>query len=44
MIVPTVSDKSVTAHAEAFQAVVWHLVVTHPDVQRVATKWESACG
>ena len=44
VIVPTVSDKSVTAHAEAFQAVVWHLVVTHPDVQRVATKWESACG
>ena len=42
VIVPTVSDKSVTAHAEAFQAVVWHLVVTHPDVQRVATKWESA--
>ena len=44
VIVPTVSDKSVTAHAEAFQAVVWHLVVTHPDVQRVATKWESASG
>ena len=44
VIVPTVSDKSVTAHAEAFHAVVWHLVVTHPDVQRVATKWESASG
>ena len=44
VIVPTVSDKSVPAHAAAFQAGVWHLVGTHPDVQRVATKWEAACG
>lgn len=41
VIVPTVNAKSVTAHTESFQAVIWHLLVSHPDVQIVPMKWES---
>jgi D-sedoheptulose 7-phosphate isomerase len=42
VIVPTVNPAHVTPHAEAFQGVVWHLVVTHPAIKVAATKWESA--
>jgi len=42
VIVPTVNPASVTPHAEAFQAVVWHLLVSHPALKAVETKWESA--
>lgn len=41
VIVPTVNPANVTPHAEAFQAVVWHLLVSHPALHAVATKWES---
>ena len=41
VIVPTVSPDRVTPHAEAFQAVVWHLLVSHPLVKAAETKWES---
>jgi len=41
VIVPTVNGKSVTPHAEAFQGVVWHLIVSHPRVQHSEMKWES---
>lgn len=41
VIVPTVNPVHVTPHAEAFQAVVWHLVVSHPALKKVETKWES---
>ncbi|HEV3438139.1 MAG TPA: SIS domain-containing protein [Gemmata sp.] len=41
VIVPTVNPAHVTPHAEAFQAVVWHLLVTHPAIKVAATKWES---
>jgi D-sedoheptulose 7-phosphate isomerase len=41
VIVPTVSPENVTPHAEAFQAVIWHLIVSHPLVKRQPTKWES---
>jgi D-sedoheptulose 7-phosphate isomerase len=41
VIVPTVNPETLTAHAEAFQAVVWHLLVSHPRLQRAAMKWES---
>ncbi|HYM69379.1 MAG TPA: SIS domain-containing protein [bacterium] len=41
VVIPTVSPDRVTPHAEAFQAVVWHLLVSHPDLKRAATKWES---
>ncbi len=40
-IVPTVNPANVTPHAEAFQAVVWHLLVSHPQLKAAATKWES---
>src|SRR4051794_13701816 len=40
-IVPTVNVTHTTPHAEAFQAVVWHLLVSHPAVKQAETKWES---
>lgn len=39
VIVPTVDDKHVTPHTEAFQAVVWHCLVSHPVLQTQDTKW-----
>ena len=41
VIVPTVNPETITPHAEAFQAVVWHLLVSHPALKTAATKWES---
>jgi D-sedoheptulose 7-phosphate isomerase len=41
VIVPTVNAVHVTPHAEAFQAVIWHLLVTHPALKQAETKWES---
>ncbi len=41
VIVPNVNPQSVTPHTEAFQSIIWHLLVSHPDVQIVAMKWES---
>jgi D-sedoheptulose 7-phosphate isomerase len=42
VIVPTVNPEHVTPHSEAFQAVVWHLFVSHPALKVNKTKWESA--
>lgn len=44
VIVPTVNPDNVTPHSEAFQAVVWHLLVSHPKLKVNQTKWESAVG
>ena len=41
VIVPTVNPQNVTPHTEAFQAVVWHLLVSHPKLKVAQTKWES---
>jgi D-sedoheptulose 7-phosphate isomerase len=41
VIIPTIRPESVTPHTEAFQAVVWHLLVSHPSLQAAPTKWES---
>ena len=41
ILVPTVNAKHVTPHTEAFQAVLWHLLVTHPALKVTETKWES---
>ena len=41
VIVPTVNPAHVTPHSEAFQAVVWHLLVSHPKLKVAQTKWES---
>jgi len=41
VIIPTVHADRVTPHSEAFQAIVWHLLVSHPALQQKATKWES---
>ena len=42
VIVPTVNADTITPHAESFQAVVWHLLVSHPKLKVNQTKWESA--
>lgn len=42
VIVPTVNADTITPHSEAFQAVVWHLLVSHPLLKAKQTKWESA--
>jgi D-sedoheptulose 7-phosphate isomerase len=41
VIVPTVNPIHVTPHSEAFQAVIWHLLVSHPKLKVAQTKWES---
>jgi len=42
VIIPTVNTDTITPHSEAFQAVVWHLLVSHPKLKVNQTKWESA--
>lgn len=39
LVIPNVNDSHVTPHSEAFQAIIWHLLVTHPDLKLNATKW-----
>ena len=41
VIIPTLSPDTVTAHAEAFQATIWHGIVSHPDLKKNEMKWES---
>ena len=42
VVVPTVNPENITPHTEAFQAIVWHLLVSHPKLKAHETKWESA--
>jgi D-sedoheptulose 7-phosphate isomerase len=44
LVVPTVDAELVTPHTEGLQAVVWHLLVSHPALKSVQTKWESVTG
>ena len=39
IVIPTIDDTRIAPHTEAFQAVVWHCLVSHPDLQQIATKW-----
>lgn len=41
VIVPTVNPRTVTPHTESFQALIWHLLVSHPALQASPMKWES---
>lgn len=41
VVVPVVNDEAVTPHTESFQAVIWHLLVSHPDLRTTGMKWES---
>ena len=41
VVIPAVNSNHVTPHSEAFQAVIWHLLVSHPDIKKAQTKWES---
>jgi D-sedoheptulose 7-phosphate isomerase len=42
VVIPTVNPDTITPHSEAFQAVIWHLLVSHPRLKTAATKWESS--
>jgi D-sedoheptulose 7-phosphate isomerase len=42
LVIPTVNPNTVTPHSEAFQAVIWHLLVSHPKLKVNQTKWESS--
>ena len=42
ILIPTLSPENITPHAEEFQAVIWHLIVSHPEIQKNQMKWESA--
>ena len=44
VVVPIVNPETVTPHTESFQALVWHLLVSHPDLQVSPMKWESVGG
>lgn len=39
LVVPTVNNLTVTPHSESFQVVLWHLIVSHPDLKENPTKW-----
>lgn len=41
VIIPSVNDKTITPQVEAFQAIVWHLIVSSPSMQKFEMKWES---
>ena len=42
VLVPVVNENNITPHSEAFQAVIWHLLVSHPLLKENQTKWESS--
>ncbi|MGQ3890470.1 SIS domain-containing protein [Legionella sp. CNM-4043-24] len=42
LVIPTVNPDSITPHSEAFQSMIWHLLVSHPRLNVRQTKWESA--
>jgi D-sedoheptulose 7-phosphate isomerase len=41
VVIPVINPQHTTPLTEAFQAVIWHLIVSHPDIKRAETKWES---
>ena len=41
VIVPTVNPETITPHSEAFQSIIWHLLISHPKLKTNQTKWES---
>ena len=41
ILIPAPNENAITPHSEAFQSVVWHCIVSHPQMQKIATKWES---
>ncbi len=41
VVIPTVNEKTITPHTEAYQGVIWHLIVSHPKILKNEMKWES---
>lgn len=44
VLIPTVNESAVTPHSEAMQALIWHLLVSHPRLRTAPAKWESVSG
>ena len=44
VVVPVVNPSHITPHSEAFQAVVWHALISHPALKMASTKWRERCG
>lgn len=41
ILIPTINSQNITPHVESFQAIIWHLLVTHPRLKKMETKWET---
>jgi len=41
VIIPTINPDTITPHTESFQSVIWHLIVSHPDIKECEMKWEA---
>jgi Phosphoheptose isomerase len=41
IIIPTINVETITPHSESFQAIIWHLLVSHPKLKKNQTKWEA---
>jgi D-sedoheptulose 7-phosphate isomerase len=41
VVIPPINAETITPHTEGFQAVIWHLIVSHPEMQKYEMKWES---
>jgi D-sedoheptulose 7-phosphate isomerase len=41
VIIPPLDESTITPQTEAFQAIVWHLLVSSPDLQKHGMKWET---
>ena len=41
VVIPPINPDNITPHTEGFQAIIWHLLVAHPDLQMFGMKWES---
>jgi hypothetical protein len=41
VLIPVVNEQNVTPHTESFQALIWHLLVSHPELKAAEMKWES---
>jgi len=41
VVIPTINQKTITPHTEAYQGVIWHLIVSHPKILAHQMKWES---
>jgi D-sedoheptulose 7-phosphate isomerase len=41
VLIPVINPETITPHTESFQALIWHLLVSHPKLKAAEMKWES---